>query len=161
MWNNQYKEKLSLKQKIPSVFIDPVLNMESAEEGELTINANYTTKLWQLASNMTPHQCSTHCSPPRGYFTGQPWLLKPAMERQREGATANFTWHVWLDGCGNSSLDGNFKLHFDGKELVDPSAASIVIEESFLETGKIKQVQHARDYHSVDYDICLSTRLKT
>ena len=50
MWNNQYKEKLDIKQEIPSVFIDPVLDMESAEEEELNVNATYTNKLWQLVS---------------------------------------------------------------------------------------------------------------
>jgi len=140
-WNNQYKEKLDIKQEIPSVFIDPVLDMESAEEEELDANTKYTDKLWELATRMTPYECSAHCSPPRGFFTGQPWLLKPAVERRRQGVAATFTWHVWLDGCGNSSVDGNFKLHFNGEEMVDPSAASIKIEESFLERGKLKQVK--------------------
>ena len=151
MWNNQYKEKLDIKQEIPSVFIDPVLDMESAEEEELNVNARYTNKLWQLVSSMTPYECSTHCSPPTGFFTGQPWLLKPAVERQREGASATFTWHVWLDGCGNSSVDGNFKLHFNGEEMVDPSAASIATEESFLDGGKIKQVTISWEHYSTHY----------
>jgi len=124
-----------------SVFIDPVLDIESAEEEELDANAKYTDKLWELATRMTPYECSAQCSPPSGFFTGQPWLLKPAVERRRQGAAATFTWHLWLNGCGNSSVDGNFKLHFNGEEIVDPSAASIKIVESFLERGKPKQVK--------------------
>ena len=144
MWNQQYEEKVDLKQEIPSLFIDPVLDMKFAEKDELDANTKYTDKLWELASRMTPYECSTHCSPPSGFFTGHPWLLKPAMERRRQGANATFAWHVWLDGCGNSSVDGNFKLHFNGEEMTDPSAASITIEESSLEKGKIKQVTSSR-----------------
>ena len=139
-WNLQYREKLGIEHEVPSVFIDPVLDMESAGEEELNANTKYSDKLWEVASTITPYECSTHCSPPSGVFTGQPWLLKPAEERRRQGATATFTWQVWLDGCGNSSVDGNFKLHFNDEEMVDPSAASIRLEEAVLEKGKLKQV---------------------
>ena len=146
LWNNEYKEKLDIKQEIPSVFIDPVLDVELAGEEEINANARYSTELWQLASKMTAYQCSSHCSPPSGVFTGQPWLLKPAVERRRQGATATFTWQVWLDGCGKSSVDGNFKLHFNGQEIVDLSAASIKVDEDVLESGKLKQVKYIRKY---------------
>ena len=140
MWNKEYKEKLDIKEEIPSVFIDPVLDIELAEEEELRMNAEYTEKLWLLASTMEPYQCSTHCTPPGGFFAGEPWLLEPSVERRRPGATATFTWQVWLKGCGNSSVDGSFLLHFNGREMVDPSAASILVEEATLEGGEIKQV---------------------
>ena len=139
-WNKQYEEKVDIKREIPSLFIDPVLDMNSAKKDELNANTKYTDKLWELASKMTPYECSTHCSPPSGFLTGQPWLLKPGVERRRQGTNATFVWQVWLNGCGNSSVDGNFKLYFNDMEMTDPSATFIQIEESPLEKGKVKQV---------------------
>ena len=66
IWNTEYKKRFDTKREIPSVFIDPVIDFEFAEEKELTIFKNYTTKLFELSNSMRPYECSIYCQAPQG-----------------------------------------------------------------------------------------------
>ena len=137
MWNEEYKDKLNMKNEIPSVFIDPVIDFEYAEEEEKEIDVKFTKLLFDLASRMEPYECSIYCEPPEGFFSGQPWLMEPKLEKKRTGSTAVFTWQIWLKGCGNSSGDDSYKLHFNNKEITNPLSLLVSIEESPLAKEKI------------------------
>ena len=48
------------------MFIDPVIDFEYAEEKEMAIFKNYTTKLFELSNSMRPYECSIYCQAPQG-----------------------------------------------------------------------------------------------
>ena len=75
IWNTEYKKRFDTKREIPSVFIDPVIDFEFAEEKELTIFKNYTTKLFELSNSMRPYECSIYCQAPQGRAATH--LIKP------------------------------------------------------------------------------------
>ena len=66
IWNTEYKKRFDTKREIPSVFIDPVIDFEYAEEKEMAIFKNYTTKLFELSNSMRPYECSIYCQAPQG-----------------------------------------------------------------------------------------------
>ena len=138
MWNSEYKDHFNITKEIPSVFIDPVLDMELAGEEEKQMNTKFLQQLFQLSTNMTPYKCSVNCEAPQDFFNGQPWLMEPREEKKRTGSSSVFTWQIWQKGCGSSAANDSYNLYFNNKKVIDQS--SWTIEESFIGNGNIKQV---------------------
>ena len=140
MWNSEYRRHFDIEHEIPSFFIDPVFNLEYAEEEETKINARYSSQLFQLASNITPYECSVNCQPPEDFFSGYPGLMEPNMEKKRIGSSAVFTWQVWLKGCGTTVGNQSYILYFNNEEITNPKEISLNIEETIIAKGNILQV---------------------
>ena len=94
MWNSEYRNHFNISHEIPSVFIDPVMDLELAEEEEKEINMKYLTQFLQLSTNMTPYECSTNCEAPQDFLRGHPRLMEPRVEKKRTGSSAVITWQI-------------------------------------------------------------------
>ena len=139
IWNSEYKKRFDTKKEIPSVFIDPVIDFEFAEEEEMILYKNYTTKLFKLSNTVRPYECSIYCKAPQGFFSGQPWLMEPKEAKARLGSTATFNWQIWKKGCTSSgNITDNFKVHFNDRVIKNTS--SFTIEETVIGGNDIKQV---------------------
>ena len=140
IWNTEYKKRFDTRKEIPSVFIDPVIDFEFAEEQEMILYKKYTTKLFELSNTMRPYECSIYCTAPQGFFSGQPWLREPKEAKARLGSTATFNWQIWMKGCSSSeNMTDSLKIHFNGR--VVKNLRSFTIEESNVGGGDIKQVE--------------------
>ena len=140
MWNEEYKDKLHVKNEIPSVFVDPVIDFEYAEENEKALYYKYTSELFDIVSKKRPYECAAFCQPPGGFFSGQPWLMEPKNEKKRRQSSVSFTWQIWLKGCGDKDVDGAYKLLFNNEEIKDAQSMLLSTEETMLAQGNIKQV---------------------
>ena len=139
IWNTEYEKRFDTKKEIPTVFIDPVIDFEFAEEEELKIYNYYTTKLFELSNKMIPYECSIYCQAPQGFFSGLPWLMEPKAEKRRIGSTVTFSWQIWMKGCSTSgNSTGDYKVHF-GDNVIE-NTRSVHIEETIAGDGDIKQV---------------------
>ena len=151
MWNSEYKDNFEINHEIPSVFIDPVMDLDLAGDEEKEINAKQLTHLFQLSMNMTPYSCSVNCEAPAGFFSGHPWLMEPKLEKKRVGSSAVLTWQIWQKGCGSSAANDSYTLFFNNEEINNNMQRSIIVEETFLANGNIRQVLHIQNFGESDY----------
>ena len=115
MWNMEYSREFGVQHNIPSIFIDPIFDEETAETGEKKINKKNTDYFWNLLTQrFTTFHCDKRCKAPFGFFAGQPWLLpENGVKYKRLGDRAVVTWQIWLAGCDGSGTKSYDIWHQD------------------------------------------------
>ena len=115
MWNMEYSREFGVQHNIPSIFIDPIFDEETAETDEKKINKKNTDYFWNfLTQRLTTFHCDKRCQAPSGFFAGQPWLLpENGVQYKRLGDRTVVTWQIWLAGCDGSGTKSYDIWHQD------------------------------------------------
>ena len=61
------------------------------------------------------------------------------------------TWQIWQKGCGSSAANDSYNLFFNSEEINNNMQRSIIVEETFLANGNIRQVLHIQIFGESDY----------
>ena len=90
-------------------------NLETREEAWFR---NQTTKLWKLASQALPYQCSSRCRAPPDFYLGIPWIDATNQSFVDGDVNVKVVCRVW-DGIvvGNQKNSGNWMWFFNDQLL--------------------------------------------